>query len=369
MMSSGGWKSVVVIVGWCLLFAHGIAIPSVNYELILPMGTFPYCHACSLQELHDGTIVVVFHAGSSEDAEDVAIYTSRRDPSSGVWSDVEEAVKIPGVCNMNPSLFLNDDGTLFLDFHYGSDSLINPNPNKCDPATWSGAYVSSVDGGITWSNITYLADGFLAGIKNKCITLSNNKVLCPSSTESGEIDNLIGVWQSHMETTDQQWVNWQRSNDIAMFSENDHYCRGVIQPTLFELDTPGQMLALMRSSCNYLAQSSSSDYGITWPRYASPTNLSNPGAGIDGVRMYGSGSDLGFLLMMNNSTYRRCPLTLAHSGDWGATWEHVVDIETDCVGTYEYPAIVQSVTEPRTAHVCYSYNFRERTMAYARMQW
>ena len=33
---------------------------------------------------------------------------------------------------------------------------------------------------------------YLAGIKNKCITLSNDAVLCPSSTEA-VLDHLIGI--------------------------------------------------------------------------------------------------------------------------------------------------------------------------------
>ena len=98
--------------------------------------------------------------------------------------------------------------------------------------------------------------------------------------------------------------------------------------------------------------------------------------------MYGNASDLGLLLMMNNSTESRCPLTLAHSGDWGHTWEHVTplspqvfnflkvtDIETDCNGSYEYPAIVQSRTSDRVAHVCFTYNYDGRHMEYARLSW
>lgn len=56
---------------------------------------------------------------SGEDNSDLAIYASRRDPTTGIWSDVEVAAKTPDVCDMNPSLFLSDNGTLFLDFHTG----------------------------------------------------------------------------------------------------------------------------------------------------------------------------------------------------------------------------------------------------------
>jgi len=343
-----------------------IAQPRVSYELILPGGTFHYTHACSIQELWDGTIVAVFHAGSGEGKQDCTIYTSRRDPKLGTWSEVAVAAKTPGVCDMNPSLFLSNDGILFLDFHFGSDSHLSP--EECSTHSWEGAYVFSKDGGVTWSTITYLPKGFLAGIKNKCITLSNNNVLCPSSTEA-VLHNLIGIWQSHMETTDQGWTHWEKSNDIAVFHEHSSWCQGPIQPTLFELEQNGKILALMRTSCSYIAQATSTDYGLSWSRTADPTDLINPGAGIDGVRMYGGGADLGLLLMMNNSTEHRCPLTIAHSGDWGKTWEHVMDIETDCSGGYEYPAIVQSRTDPRAAHVCYTYNKGNRTMAYARLQW
>eukprot|EP01105_Mastigella_eilhardi_P016624 TRINITY_DN37_c1_g2_i3.p1 TRINITY_DN37_c1_g2~~TRINITY_DN37_c1_g2_i3.p1 ORF type:complete len:368 (-),score=90.64 TRINITY_DN37_c1_g2_i3:99-1202(-) len=366
MRSASLWCAVVVAAVALATSACGITVPAVTYEKLLPANSFPYAHACSLQELADGTIVAVFHAGSTEDAEDLAIYVTRRNATTGEWSPAEVAVKTPGVCDMNPSLFLNDYGTLFLDFHFGGDILTTP--GECSTHSWSGAFVSSSDGGVTWSNVTYLPKGYLAGIKNKCITLSNDNVLCPSSTEA-VMDELVGIWEAHMETTDQWYVHWEKSNDISFFYEHEHLCQGVIQPTLFELETPGHVLTLMRTSCKYLAQAHSENYGLSWPYFASKTELMNPGAGIDGVRMYGDGADLGLLLMMNNSTSSRCPLTLAHSGDWGQSWEHVTDIESDCTGSYAYPAIVQSRTNPRVAHVCYSFSAGTSNMAYARLDW
>ncbi|KAH3757565.1 BNR repeat-like domain [Pelomyxa schiedti] len=360
---------LVVIIGIVVgvVLGASIPVPKVTYELIMPGGTFPYCHACSIQELYDGTVVAVFHAGTNEGNEDLSIWTSRRDPATGTWSPITVAAKTPGVCDMNPSLYMNDNGVLYLDFHFGSDSITDP--NSCSTHSWEGAYVSSSDGGVTWSSVTYLPKGFLAGIKNKCITLSNGNVLCPSSTESGHVDELIGIWQSHMETTDQDYQHWEKSNDIDVFHEHETWCQGPIQPTLFELETPGKLTCLLRTSCDWLAQSYSDDYGLSWQKLADPTDLMNPGAGIDGVRMYGDGAYLGFLLMMNNSTQQRCPLTLAHSGDWGETWEYVADIETDCTGSYQYPAIVQSRTNPKVAHVCYTLDYGNRTMAYAKLQW
>eukprot|EP01105_Mastigella_eilhardi_P017545 TRINITY_DN4031_c0_g1_i3.p1 TRINITY_DN4031_c0_g1~~TRINITY_DN4031_c0_g1_i3.p1 ORF type:complete len:275 (+),score=28.52 TRINITY_DN4031_c0_g1_i3:343-1167(+) len=273
---------------------------------------------------------------------------------------------------MNPSLYVNDSGALFLDFHIGGDVI---NPAKCSTRGWYGAYVQSTDYGVTWSNITYLPKGFLAGIKNKCITLSSGRVLCPSSTEAVDY-NLLAIWRAHMETTDQDWVSWETSNEITFSHNSFHLCQGVIQPTLFEItEHPGEVLALMRSGCKCLAKSKSYDYGRTWQDSAEATDLPNPGlhgSGVDGVRMFGDGVDLGLILVINNSTRERCPLTLVHSGDLGATWEHVLDIEGDCEllgATYEYPAVVQGRRNQRSAHVCYSYNSNDRTMAYSRLEW
>jgi hypothetical protein len=75
-----------------------------------------------------------------EDSNQSSIWMSIRDEQTGQWSTPIIAVRIPGTCTMNPSLFRNDEGTLFLTFHAGGSRT---NDGTCDTDNWSGAFVTS----------------------------------------------------------------------------------------------------------------------------------------------------------------------------------------------------------------------------------
>jgi len=194
-------------------------------------------------------------------------------------------------------------------------------------------------------------------------------VLCPSSTEA-IINNMIEYWQCNIETTDQNFQTWNMSNEIRFNYNyrNNQFCQyyGIIQPTLFEI-SPGTILALMRSGCSVIAQSISYDYGQSFEMFASPSELPNPNAGIDGTVMQGE-EDIGLLLVFNNSTDHRTPLSVAHSVDKGKSWNILSNLETDPQGSFAYPAVIQSRLNARTAHTCFTYNSGGNlTMAYIRL--
>jgi hypothetical protein len=138
------------------------------------------------------------------------------------------------------------------------------------------------------------------------------------------IDNLIEYWKSHIEITDSNFSSWKKSNFIhfnygsspllaaspsslsnlpsppffepANGSFEVYY--GNIQPTLFEL-SDNRVLALVRSGTKAIGRSMSYNNGKTFETYAKPTQLPNPNAGIDGVKMVGR-EDIGLLLAFNN---------------------------------------------------------------------
>jgi alpha-L-fucosidase len=234
--------------------------------------------------------------------------------------------------------------------------------------SWHAEYALSVDGGRTWQPHS----GGLPGcatcqgcVKNQCITLSDGRVLCPSSDESPAFDS------AHMEATDTQFSEFSRLSTLYFFyaKSTNTTCDGIIQPLLYET-APGQVLALFRTQgCGVIAQARSTDGGRTWPLYASETALPNPGAGIGGTRMAGQ-DDIGLVLAYNSNTRARTPLSLAQSADGGATWQRVADVETDASGSFAYPFVLQSRVRPRTAHLCYTYSRGAfNTIAYAQLQW
>jgi len=140
----------------------------------------------------------------------------------------------------------------------------------------------------------------------------------------------------------------------------------VIQPTVFET-SPGNLTALLRSSCGVLGQTWSTDYGHTWTEQAVPTKIANPGAGVDGMNFMDQ-ADIGLLLAFNNNSDHRTPLSLAQSLDEGMSWSWIVDLETDPNGSFAYPYLIRDRKDRRIAHLCYTYSDgSEHTLAYMKL--
>jgi predicted neuraminidase len=340
---------------------------TITQEFVFPKSFFPYSHVCSLVENEDESLLAIFNAGTSEDAKDSTIYFSIRDPVNQTWSLPKVAARLQGTCVMNPSVYQNSEGKIFLTFHYGGSWL---DDGKCNTDNWSGAYVISSNGGFTWGNIQYFPQGYLGSVKNKCIRLKDGKVLCGTSTEAF-VNNFIEYWQSHIEITDDNFSSWKKSNFIHFnydkYSGNFCPYYGNIQPTLVELEND-TILAFVRTGCSVIGQAMSYDGGLTFSAFASSTIIPNPNAGIDSVMMKDQ-TDLGTVLIFNNSNRTRTPLTIASSTDAGVTWNILFNVESNLTLSYEYPAIIQSKAHPRTAHSCYSYHSPEgNTIAYSKIE-
>jgi len=264
---------------------------------------------------------------------------------------------------MNSCVYRNSSGHMFLTFH--SEGGAN---GTCIIDQWKAYYTQSADGGQTWSNQFATlpgCPGCMGCVKNQCVKLSNGEVLCPSSDESVPYDS------AHFETTDEAFSHFVRHDSIYFFYSDvtKLTCEGIIQPVIFEIK-PGVVLALFRTQgCGVIAQAISYDYGHTWPKYATTTQVANPGAGIDGTVMRGF-DQLGLLLAYNNNTDVRSPLSLGHSVDQGQSWQHIVDVETDTKGSFAYPFVIQSRHNPKVAHMCYSYDDNNlTTIAYTKLDW
>ena len=96
------------------------------------------------------------------------------------------------------------------------------------------------------------------------------------------------------------------------------------------------------------------------------TELVSSSAGFDGTDM--KKTELGWILVYNNNSHVRTPLTLAQSHNEGRTWEHVLNLESDPTGEFAYPFVLQSQIDPSMLHVCYTFhNTTVHTMAYAQI--
>lgn len=296
-----------------------------------------FCHASTVVELASGKRLCCWFGGSHEGREDVAIYISSN--AGDGWSTPRKLVDSPAA-NWNPVLFKAQD-RLLLFCKYGNAIT-----------SWQTLLLESTDQGATWSAPVELVPGDCSGgrgpVRNKPIRLSNGWIIAGGSTEAG-------IWQAFADISKDEGATWQRTAPIAIagltysgektaessiaVSQQSFYGRGVIQPSLWE-SAPGQVHMLLRSSEGYIYRSDSQDYGLTWTD-AYSIGEPNNNSGLDLVRC----SNDGCLYLVCNPVAAnwglRSPLSLLKSRDNGATWQRVLDLETQ-PGEFSYPAIIET---------------------------
>jgi len=151
-------------------------------------------------------------------------------------------------------------------------------------------------------------------------------------------------WAGWVERSTDRGVTWTRHGPITVPGEPF----GVIQPALWER-SGGDVRMLLRSTdrIGRIVASSSRDRGLTWDP-ARPTQLPNPNAGIDVVRL----RDGRLVLVYNHLVSGRDALHLAVSSDEGETWSTPLVLQRG-QGEYSYPAVIQ--TADGLVHVTYTW--------------
>jgi predicted neuraminidase len=318
----------------------------VSELFIYETAPFPSCHASTIVECSDGSIVSAWFGGTEEKADDVGIWVSHFDGSA--WSEPVEVangiqfrwndhssdhVSLKRYPTWNPVLFQPSNGPLLLFYKCGPS-----------PQTWWGMQMESHDSGKTWSTPVRLPEGILGPIKNKPVELADGTILCPTSNETDDTDE----WTAHMEWTKDLGKTWTRTPPL-----NDPQKIGAIQPSILFLGGD-KLLALGRSRQGSLFQIASNDLGKTWGEM-SLINLPNPNSGTDAVTL----RDGRHLLIYNHVTKqsaewggRRSPLNLAISSD-AQTWEPVMVLENEPGMEFSYPAIIQ--TNDGRIHITYTW--------------
>jgi len=314
-----------------------IAIVTEEFIYEIADAKTPQCHASTIEE-SNGVLVASWFGGTAEKNKDVGIWLSRK--LDGKWSVPKELVN--GVQEdgsrypcWNPVLFKAKNKPLMLFYKVG------PNPRE-----WWGMYISSEDGGETWSEPVKLPEGILGPIKNQPVQLANGTILSPTSTES-----KTEGWKIQLETSTDFGKNWTTSKDL-----NDGKEFGAIQPTILNYGN-GKLQLLSRTRQGVISQNWSDDYGKTWSKMTA-TELPNPNSGIGAVSLKD-----GRQLLVYNPTGKdwgdRVPLSVAISTD-GKSWKRVLDLEpltekTDKEGEeYSYPTVIQATDG--MVHIVYTWN-------------
>ena len=294
------------------------------------------CHASSIVETSDGSLVAAWFGGTAEGSDDVEIWVSRRAPGSA-WSPARAVTDYPNAPTWNPVLFQEGDRTILF-------FKIGPSPRE-----WIGAFRTSDDGGRSWGSVSYLPAGLTGPIRSKPIRLADGALLAGTSFEAGydhetPLDAPYRSWSAWMERSDDGGATWTKHGPIVVPDEPF----GIIQPTIWQAED-GSVRALMRSTdrIGRIVMSQSDDGGRSWTP-AVPTVLPNPNSGIDAVRL----RDGRIVLIYNHTEEGRSPIHIAVSSDDGATWTDPLVLE-DGPGEFSYPAVVQA--KSGQLHVTYTW--------------
>jgi predicted neuraminidase len=300
--------------------------PMVGREFIYESASFPSCHASTIVQTRDNSLLAAWFGGAYERASDVKIYIAHKD--QGGWSAPREVASgsdhsgkpLP---TWNPVLFQPSKGPLMLFYKVGPS-----------PAEWWGMLITSEDSGKTWSKPKRLPDGILGPIKDKPIELSDGTILCPSSDESNG-------WQLHIERTTDFGRTWTKTNSL-----NEGHNVRQIQPTLLDHGN-GSIQFLSRSDAGKIFQSWSTDTGKSWEP-TTATDLPNPNSGIDAVQLHDGRS----LIVYNPSTKSRHPIAISVSKD-GRHWNAPITLEDTNGPELSYPAVIQS--SDGRVHITYTW--------------
>lgn len=296
-------------------------------EFVYANAPTPECHAGTLAQREDGTVVAAWFGGTREGHIDSGIWQSEFDGME--WSQPREVAHATYPNNtlsasFNPVLFQYPDGGPMLLFYLGG---------KFDMSF----LMTSEDGGKSWGEPQRLPAGVRGASKNKPVLLEDGTLICPDNSGSRmSFDRTKDFGKTWLPTV------------MTPKSEID-----AIQPTILT-HQDGRLQALARSHTGAIVQSWSDDNGATWST-PEKTSLPNNYSGIDAVTL----KDGRHLLIYNHSGIPkgkwggpRTPLNIAVSED-GNVWYAALVLE-DEPGEYSYPVVIQD--EDGTVHALYTWN-------------
>lgn len=351
-------------------------------------GILPSCHATTVVQLPSGDMLGAFFAGTYEGHPDCSIYLCRRRAGSPSWDrpqlivsgirtewtesafsyddpapdakpeDVDNFTRNTRkrkpcynpvlYCLPNPASAPQDNPVLVLDYKIGKFVQ-----------DWTGWEVRSTDGGYTWTHPRPLQTDAalhqiqLGPIKNKPVLVpmpgarDGKRIIAGSSTETG------GDWKFHFELSDDGGQSWRMvypeldtlqciqpsilfvEKDIPVVSANKGRRSRRALPAM---QTVPALKAIGRTRHGRLAECYSYDSGTTWGE-VKLSEMPNNNSGTDALTL----RDGRHVLVYNDSEVegRRTPLSVAISTD-GDHWTKVCDLETDDLGEYSYPSVIQA---------------------------
>ena len=352
--------------------------PRYTAELVFPLQP-QHNHAPGIVECPNGDLLMSWYRGSGErGADDVAVYGARKRQDAREWSAAFLMADHPGFPDCNTCMMLDRQQRLWLfwpvilDNHWESSltcckvasEYTADGPPRWQreqvlflkPADFSRELLAQVQeeaktpGWQTSDRKRHLQEiteraavplyqrlGWMP--RTKPTVLPSGRILLPLYTDTFSI--------SMMAISDDQGQTWYAGKPLIGV--------GGLQPTVLRRDD-GTLVAYLREKVKKrIRVSESKDDGLTWGPVGG-TELPNPGAGIDGVRL----ANGRWALVYNDTVENRNSLAISLSDDEGHSWKwtrHLENFPSGHRGDYHYPAVIQG--GDGTIHVAYSY-FVER---------
>ena len=302
-------------------------------------------HAASLEQLPNGDLLLAWFSGIKEEADKCAIAVSRLPRGAAQWSPPAIVSERDGYSNQNPVLF--HDATTGITWLYHSQLLAGAGEGL--DTLWA---LSSTDGGATWSKPASFLDftSKKKGVfdRNRIVPRADSSLLFPLYWTTDKVPNAPFMLFSDASNHSQ----WSAPVDVADAAN-------LVQPSVVRT-APGKLVAFFRDrNAKHIYGAASTDEGRTWtaPTPGAAGGLPNNNAGIESFAL-ASGE---LILLFNNCTSGRTPMTAALSSDGGAAWHASRNLQvhddnsTNTKGVeYSYPTVLQ--TPDGFVHVAYTYN-------------
>ncbi len=322
------------------------AAPFFNQSWITPVGHTASAHSSAICTLPSGDLLAIWYGGTREGATDVALFTSRLQVGSTQWSEpvntVDRALAQDELDRMikkvgNAVIFPDGAGNLWM--VYVSVSL----------GGWSGSGLNvktSRDEGRTWSESRRLTlnpfFNLSSLVRNKPIYASDGRIGLPIYHEMA------------MKFPQMLWLTPGADGSVQDYRiRNLSSETGLIQPTLVPLQGDRVLMLLRDGSPDRSVHTAySDDNGWTWSE-AAPSDLPNPDAALDALRL----RDGRILLVYNHAASGRENLRLAISADEGRTWRIGATLEEAAHHEFSYPNLAED--QRGRIHLTYTWQ-RER---------
>jgi predicted neuraminidase len=356
-----------------VLVSEVAARPEYSAELVFPLHN-QHNHAPGIVECPNGDLLVSWYRGSGErSSDDVAVFGSRQRKGAKNWSEAFLMADTPGFPDCNTCMMVDRENRLWLfwpvvianswesaltNYQVSSDyegegapkwsrngAIYLKPENFGDEATEQlNAMVKKFEA-VIGDELREEIDGLRPRLLDKMYQRLGWQPRCkPTVLPSGRI--LLPLYTdtfsiSLMAVSDDGGQSWYASKPIFGF--------GAIQPTVLRRDN-GELVAYMRENGveQHIRASTSKDDGITWGPVVA-TELENPGAGIDGVRL----ANGHWVMVYNDTTDGRNSLAVSISDDEGKSWKWKRHLEKHDTGSYHYPVVIQA--RDGTIHAVYSY--------------